>query len=111
MNTSSSIRILATHAVTSLALLLCAAAQAQSVRKCQVDGRVVFQSAPCAIEARGGVATATPPTAAVDPAAAPKTKRLAELLRERDAAGPARPKAREFQADGANVLRSRMGAI
>ena len=109
MNTSSSIRILATHAVTSLALLLCAAAQAQAVRKCQVDGRVVFQSAPCAIEARGG--GATPPTSAVDPAAAPKTKRLAELLRERDAAGPARPKAREFQADGANVLRSRMGAI
>ena len=36
---------------------------------------------------------------------------LAELLRERDGADPARPKSREFQADGANLLRSRMGAI
>ena len=113
MNTPSPIRILATHAVASLALLLCATAQAQPVRKCLVDGHVVFQSAPCAVEARGVAAAtpATPATPAVDPAAAPKKKNLAELLRERDGADPARPKSREFQADGANLLRSRMGAI
>jgi hypothetical protein len=92
-----------------LALLACTGAQAQAVRKCQVDGRVVFQASPCGIEAR--VATAAPPPAAADNAAAPKKKTLADLLRERDAAERGRSQPPEFQGDGANVLRSRMGAV
>ena len=111
MNTATSMRSVATHATAALALLMCASAQAQSVRKCQVDGRVVFQSSPCAIEARV-VASAAPQAAAVDTSAAvPKKKTLADLLRERDGTDRGRPQARESQGDGANVLRSRMGAV
>ena len=95
--------------IVALALLLCSPAQAQSVRKCMVDGRIVFQSSLCAVEAR--VASAAPRVAVVDTPVAPKKRTLAELLRDRDASDPARPQAREFQGDGANVLRSRMGAV
>ncbi|MES2100247.1 MAG: hypothetical protein V4569_10540 [Pseudomonadota bacterium] len=108
MNTAS-FRLHATLAVAPLALLLCASAQAQSVRKCQIDGHTVFQSSPCPVEAR--VAPAAPQAAAIDASATPKKKALADLLRERDGADRVRPKAREFQGDGANILRSRMGAI
>lgn len=94
--------------VTLSLLLLCAGAQAQSVRKCQIDGRVVFQSSPCPIEAH--VASATPAPAA-EGSAAPKKKTLADLLRERDGSDRGRPRVREPQSDGANVLRSRMGAV
>ncbi len=112
MNTTPAIKALtptlAIGMVASLAMLLCAPAQAQSVHKCQVDGRIVFQSSPCAIEAH--VASAAPQAAAELPAA-PKKKTLAELLRERDGGDHGHQPLREFQADGANVLRSRMGAV
>jgi len=104
----------------SLIVMLCCAqgASAQAINKCTVGGRIVFQSSPCAIEARPA-ATAAPTGAAPEavasntnpPAAAPKKKTLADMLRERDGAAPAQPTSREFPADGANVLRSRMGAI
>ena len=110
MSFAAPTRTLAIHAFASLALLLCAAARAQPVRKCQIDGRVVFQSSPCPIEARVAAAAA-PQAAAVDTSAAPKKKGLADLLRQRDGADPGRPRASEFQGDGANVLRSRMGAV
>lgn len=109
MKSADPTRELAIRAVVSLTLLVCAPAQAQSVRKCTVDGRVVFQSAPCPVEAR--VASAAPQAAVVDTSAAPKKKTLADLLRERDGADRGRPPAREPQGDGANLLRSRMGAV
>ena len=108
MNTATPTRTVAIRVLASLALLLCASAQAQSVRKCQIEGRAVFQSSPCPIEARV-VASAAPH--AVDTSAAPKKKTLADLLRERDGADRGRSPAREFQGDGATVLRSRMGAV
>lgn len=102
--------------LTLIATLCCAqSALAQAVNKCSIGGRIVYQAAPCAIEARPASAT---PAAAGDavasnanPSAAQKKKTLADMLRERDAAAPAQPVGREFQQDGANVLRSRMGAV
>jgi hypothetical protein len=94
------------------AALLCShhpAAQAQTIIKCMIDGRLVYQSTPCALEPRAGAASAPVAVAAVNPAA-PKKKTLADVLRERDGSAPARPASREVQGDGANVLRSRMGA-
>jgi len=41
----------------------------------------------------------------------PKKKTLADVLRERDGAQHPQPVAREAQGDGANILRSRMGAV
>ena len=108
MNTNASKRI-ACAAVGSIGLLLCAAPQAQPVRKCQVDGRYVYQSSPCAVEAR--VASAAPQPAVVDPLGGARKKTLADLLRERDGADHDRVPAREAQGDGANVLRARMGAV
>ena len=91
---------------------------AQAVNKCTVGGRVVYQSSPCAIEARAAVAATTPATPSTNAlasnansSAALKKKTLADMLRERDGAAPAQPVSREFQQDGANVLRSRMGAV
>jgi hypothetical protein len=83
-------------------------ADAQSVRKCEVDGRAVFQAPPCAIEARPAA-----PTAAALPASAagPRKKTLAELLRERDGVGHERVVSQPLQPDGAAVLRARMGAV
>ena len=101
----------------SLIVMLCwapgAHAQAQAINKCTVAGRIVFQSSPCAIEARpatGATAAAVASNANL-PSEAPKKKTLADVLRERDGAAPAQPARREFQQDGANVLRSRMGAV
>ena len=85
-------------------------AQAQ-VRKCQIDNRVVFQSAPCPPEARVASAAPVAQPAALETAGAPKKKTLADLLRERDGADRGRTRATEHQGDGANVLRSRMGAV
>ena len=96
--------------IAALALLLCNPAHAQSVRKCTVDGRIVFQSSLCAVEVRVA-STAPPRVALVDTPAMPKKKTLAELLHDRDGNDSARPQVREFQGDGANVLRSRMGAV
>ena len=98
------------------AALLCGAAHADPVRKCHVDGRIVFQSAPCPPEAQPAtvavrVAPAAPAASATDAAGQPKKKSLAEILRERDGADLGRRQAREAQGDGANVLRSRMGAV
>ncbi len=100
---------LARTATVSIALMLCGVAQAQSVRKCQVDGRSVYQSSPCPIEAR--IASTVPQADGAEPGAAAKKKGLADLLRERDGIDRGRPPAREFQGDGANVLRTRMGAV
>lgn len=107
--TTAQVGIVAPAAAVALALLLNAAAQAQPVRKCLIDNRVVFQSSPCPPEAR--IASAAPQAIANAPAIAPKKKTLAELLHERDSADPATPHARQPQSDGANVLRSRMGAV
>jgi hypothetical protein len=96
-------------ALLAMALLLCGGAQAQTVHKCQIEGRAVFQWSPCPVDAR--VASSGAPAPAANPSAAPKKKTLADLLRERDGADPSRPNVREFQGDGANVLRSRMGAV
>ena len=106
----------ALHAVLIAAAgapLLCLPAQAQTVRKCQIDGRTVFQSSPCPIEARAGAVPtpAAPAVLAAAPGDVPKKKTLAEVLRERDGGDRPRPVARDSQGDGANVLRSRMGAV
>ena len=97
------------------AALLCGAAHADPVRKCHVDGRIVFQSAPCPAPTQIAVAAAPAPAApaasATDAAGQAKKKTLADLLRERDGANPGRRQAHEAQGDGANVLRSRMGAV
>jgi hypothetical protein len=98
----------------SLIVLLCCAqsALAQAVNKCTVGGRIVYQSSPCAIEARTtAVAAADTAASSANPSATPKKKTLTDALRERDSAAPAQPLSREFQQDGANVLRSRMGAV
>jgi hypothetical protein len=100
-----------------IATLCCAqSALAQAVNKCTVGGRVVYQAAPCAIEARPAAASAPAATADAvasnaNTPAAPKKKTLGDMLRERDGAAPAQPASRELQQDGANVLRSRMGAV
>ena len=98
--------------MSSLVLLSAESAQAQSVQKCLIDGRTVFQSSPCPLEARavphGSVAPQVVATGAVG---APKKKTLADLLRERDGADPPRHATNADQADGAKVLRSRMGAL
>ena len=67
--------------LAALGLLLCATAQAQPVRKCQIDGNTAYQSSPFPVEAR--VASAVPPAATIDNSATPKKKTLADLLRER----------------------------
>ncbi len=110
MNSTASNRVFATHAIASLALLLCTEAQAQPVRKCTVDGRIVFQSSPCLAETKVAAPTA-PPVRPAEAPVAPKKRTLAEVLQERDGGARGRPQAREFQGDGANVLRSRMGAV
>ncbi len=96
--------------VLATALLCAQAAQAQAIHKCMVDGKLVFQSAPCVLEPPAGAASAPVSVASVNPAA-PKKKTLAEVLRERDGGVHAQPAAREAQGDGANLLRSRMGAL
>ena len=93
------------------AMLLCApAAHAQAINKCVISGQLVFQSSPCALEPRAAAAAA-PIVIASNNQAASKKKTLADVLRERDGDVSARPASREPQGDGANVLRSRMGAF
>ncbi|MDP9045472.1 MAG: hypothetical protein M3O01_11780 [Pseudomonadota bacterium] len=88
-----------------ISTLACGAAGAQ-VQRCQVEGRPVFQSAPCALEAR-------PQTGAATAAAGvgSKKKSLDQLLQERDGADRGQPRPRDFERDGAMVLRTRMGAV
>ena len=109
MNTPSSKPIVRrAGALVFLTLLLCAQAQAQVVRKCRVDGRLVVQSAPCAIEPQ---ATAAPSALVADASEAPKQRTLADAIREREADNRTRTTAREKQIDGATILRARMGAL
>ena len=105
--------------IVAIALACTAGVQAQAVRKCQVDGRIVFQSTPCAPgphatpppAVAAPAALPTPVAASADAGGPPKKKTLTELLRERDGADRVRAPLREAQNDGANVLRSRMGAV
>jgi len=94
------------------ALLFSQAAQAQAINKCVIDGRLVYQAKPCALEPRASTASASAPivVASANPAA-PKKKTLADVLRERDGVAPAPTAPHEPQGDGANLLRSRMGAL
>jgi hypothetical protein len=98
--------------------MLCGAwgAHAQAIHKCQVDGRLVYQSAPCTIEPRTDVAPAAalataPIASAATRMAGPKKKTLADVLRERDGGDPAPAPRNEPRGDGANLLPSRMGAV
>ncbi len=97
-------------ATAALTVFSVSQAQAQ-VRKCELAGRVVYQSAPCPPEP--SVANAAPVAQVAAPATsgAPKKKTLADLLRERDGIDRGRTRSVEHQGDGANVLRSRMGAV
>jgi len=101
--------------IAALSLLCMHAAQAQAVHKCVVDGGIVYQSSPCPAAPHAGTAAgaASAPVAlaASTNAAASKKKTLADMLRERDGAAPAAPARRETEGDGANILRSRMGAV
>jgi hypothetical protein len=95
--------------------LLCsqaAQAQAQAINKCMIDGLLVYQAKPCALEPRTSAASAPAPiaVASANPSA-PKKKTLADVLRERDGSVPSPAAPREPQGDGANLLRSRMGAL
>jgi len=87
------------------------AVQAQQVYKCKLDGHPVFQASPCPVEPRAE--PPAPPVAAASAATpvAAKKKTLAELLRERDGATPSPKLAHEPKGDGANILRTRMGAV
>jgi hypothetical protein len=93
------------------ALWHASSAQAQQVYKCRLDGHMVFQASPCRPEPAPTVVVAPAPAPAASAAVAPKKKTLAELLRERDAATPAPSATNESKGDGANILRTRMGAV
>lgn len=97
-------------ATVALTVFSASPAQAQ-VRKCQAEGRVVYQAALCSPEPRlaGAAPIAQPP--ALETSSAPKKKTLADLLRQRDGADRDRARHVEHQGDGASVLRSRMGAV
>ncbi len=95
--------------IACIALLMGTQAQAQTVQKCRIDGRIVFQSGPCPLEPR---AASAPGAAEAASAAAPaKKKTLAEIMSERAASDRARATESEPQGDGANVLRAKMGAL
>ena len=87
------------------------AAQAQQVYKCRLDGHMVFQASPCRPDPVAAVAVAPALASAASAVVAPKKKTLAELLRERDGATPSQPVTNEAKGDGANILRTRMGAV
>ena len=92
-------------------LLPCLHARAQVVRKCRIDGRLVYQSSPCPIAATPSTAQ-EPVAASATGASGPAAKKsLAEVLRERDALDRIPSIASESQGDGANLLRPRMGAL
>jgi hypothetical protein len=108
MNTGR--RILLAPLALGVAMGWAPAVQAQPINKCTIGGQLVFQSSPCALEARAGAA-ATPTEIGPRNPAASKKKTLADVLRERDGDGQAQSASREPQDDGANLLRSRMGAL
>ncbi len=96
-----------TRFAACIALLLSAQVQAESVNKCRIDGRVVFQSSPCPLPPPA--AASAPSSAASEPTA--KQQALARLLRQRDAGARQNVSSPGPQADGAKVLRTRMGAM
>ena len=113
---ASAPRLLIAAGALSAAMLGATAAHAQAIHKCRVDGRMVYQSSICPAEPMAPAAAKAGPTPAPVAVATtnpvgPKKKSLADLLRERDGAAPAAPAAPDAQGDGANVLRSRMGAV
>ena len=87
------------------------AVQAQQVYKCRLDGHMVFQASPCRPEPAAVVAVAPVPASAASAVVVAKKKTLAELLRERDGATPTPSAINESKGDGANILRTRMGAV
>jgi len=93
------------------ALLCCHSAQAQGIKKCMIAGHMVYQATPCAPEAPAAIPAAATKVAAAPLLVAPKKKTLADLLRERDGGANTSSTPREVQGDGANLLRSRMGAL
>ena len=99
-------------ALTLAASLLCQQALAQvQVYRCQVNGHLVFQSSPCVADQPKPAAAAPVRVVEAAPAATvAKKKSLADILRERDGERP-QSAPREVQGDGANILRSRMGAV
>jgi hypothetical protein len=105
----------ACFAFAGIALSMAAAhAQAQTVRKCTIEGKVVFQASACPADKPPAVLAPSKTAAAAaapDAPAAPKKKTLADMIRERDGAENSRGPIREFKSDGADVLRSRMGAV
>ena len=107
-------------ALVTAAFALCGSAQAQAIQKCRVDGRIVFQAAPCPSEphAPADAPAAAEPQGATGaqqavqgPPAPAKKRTLAEALRDRDVNAPVPPTPREKQIDGSTILRSRMGAV
>ena len=101
---------IASLAIAALLIGAQSAADAQAINRCRIDGRLVIQAAPCPLEPPA--LTSSPASApAVAAPSGPKKKTLADVLRERDGAQRPQPVAREAQGDGANILRSRMGAV
>ncbi len=97
-----------------LALLLCGAVSAQAAQPCRIDGKLVIRSTPCPVvvaAARPSPAPTSALVASADDAEAPKKRKIAEIMREREAAIRSRPAAEPEQRDGASVLRNRMGAL
>ena len=93
------------------AALMCGqSAQAQGIHRCKIAGHMVYQATPCAPEPPAAF-PAPAAKAAAAPLPAPKKKTLADLLRERDGGSSASSAPREVQGDGADLLRSRMGAL
>jgi len=87
------------------------AADAQAINRCRIDGRLVIQSSPCPLDPPMHTSSSTPTTPVEAVPSGPKKRTLADVLRERDGAQHPQPMAREAQGDGANILRSRMGAV
>jgi hypothetical protein len=99
--------------IVCMAVLWHGQARADSVQKCRIDGRTVFQSSPCPLDPRAA-ATPAPVTAAAAsaPDVAPARKKsLNELLGERHSAARTQAAESESQGDGAKVLRAKMGAM
>lgn len=109
-NPSTKVALRAGLALAGVALsMMAATTQAQTVRKCTIEGRVVFQASACPAE---HPAAGMPPKSVATEVPAPaKKKSLAEVLRDRDAADQSHGPIREFKSDGADVLRPRMGAV
>jgi len=102
---------IASLAIAAMLVAAQSAADAQVINRCRIDGRLVIQAAPCPLDPPMLTSSTTPTTTpAAAAASGPKKKTLADMLRERDGVAQ-RPMAREEQGDGANILRSRMGAV